>query len=359
MKSFLFILSVSLFWLFSGCTAPAPEEPETTDTPAAVDKTPAPAQPAMHPQAAAFVAALPPGLAEKQIRAIRKAASGDPSELAVYRLKEEQPPPAGITVRNLEYESGDTARAIRLYIPETGSKEPRPAILYLHGGGWVLGSIQRCSRFCGELAAKSGAIVAAPDYRLAPESPYPAALDDTLAAYNFLSTGADEFGMDADRIFLAGDSAGGQLAVTAALKEFETTEEKPAGLILFYPVVTLEPDARESRTLYGKGFNLDSDLMDAFGAAYVPEPAIRREPFVSPLGAELSVLPPVLLVTAEFDILRDQAAEFAQKLKKGGVPVRARRYKGAVHGFITFPGMDAFFQQGVADAASFLRDAGK
>ena len=223
----------------------------------------------------------------------------------------------------------------------------------------MLGSIQRCSSFCAELALKTGAAVAAPDYRLAPEAPWPAALDDVLAAYNYLTTNADDYNIDPDRLVLAGDSAGGQLAATAALKEFETTEEKPAGLILFYPVVTLEPDSRESWKRCGKGFNLDADLMEEFNAAYVPDPAQRKEPLVSPLNAAPESFPPVLLVTAEYDILRDQATDFAAGLRKAGVPVRVRRYRGAVHGFITFPGLEIFFRQGVEDAASFLDGLGR
>lgn len=114
-----------------------------------------------------------------------------------------------------------------------------------------------------------------------------------LAAYNYLTTNADDYNIDPDRLVLAGDSAGGQLAATAALKEFETTEEKPAGLILFYPVVTLEPDSRESWKRCGKGFNLDADLMEEFNAAYVPDPAQRKEPLVSPLNAAPESFPPV------------------------------------------------------------------
>lgn len=121
---------------------------------------------------------------------------------------------------------------------------------------------------------------------------------------------------------LAGDSAAAT-AATAALMEFETTEEKPAGLILFYPVVTLEPDSRESWKRCGKGFNLDADLMEEFNAAYVPDPAQRKEPLVSPLNAAPESFPPVLLVTAEYDILQRSRRRISrQGLRKAGVPVR-------------------------------------
>ena len=308
----------------------------------------------LHPETQTFLAGMPSGLAELQTKAIREAIAGNGALLKQVRnsRKVDTVPPSGVTTEELSFEG----LPIRLY------RTPGPVrvlVLYLHGGGWVLGSIQRCSSFCAELALKTGAAVAAPDYRLAPEAPWPAALDDVLAAYNYLTTNADDYNIDPDRLVLAGDSAGGQLAATAALKEFETTEEKPAGLILFYPVVTLEPDNRESWKRCGKGFNLDADLMEEFNAAYVPDPAQRKEPLVSPLNAAPESFPPVLLVTAEYDILRDQATDFAAGLRKAGVPVRVRRYRGAVHGFITFPGLEIFFRQGVEDAASFLDGLGR
>lgn len=355
-------LSVIPCLALSGCvsdkTEPAPP-PATESSPAPETCVPAQPETGLHPQAAEFLRRQPAELAARQMEAIREARNGNPAALAPWRLTEEPFLPEGVKILNLEYESEAGPRALRLFLPESAAGTPRAAVLYLHGGGWVLGSIQRCSSFCAELALKTGAAVAAPDYRLAPEAPWPAALDDVLAAYNYLTTNADDYNIDPDRLVLAGDSAGGQLAATAALKEFETTEEKPAGLILFYPVVTLEPDSRESWKRCGKGFNLDADLMEEFNAAYVPDPAQRKEPLVSPLNAAPESFPPVLLVTAEYDILRDQATDFAAGLRKAGVPVRVRRYRGAVHGFITFPGLEIFFRQGVEDAASFLDGLGR
>ena len=161
--------------------------------------------------------------------------------------------------------------------------------------------------------------------------------------------------VDPDRIFLAGDSAGGHLAITAALKLADEFKQKPAGLILFYPVTTLEPGINGSWLRYGRGFTNDSRLMEAFQDAYCPNLNQRRERFVSPLMTDLSALPPFLLITAECDVLSDQGREFAERARRQGVRVIHEELPGAVHIFITMPGMEQAYRTAFEQTLSFLK----
>ena len=190
----------------------------------------------LHPETQTFLAGMPSGLAELQTKAIREAIAGNGALLKQVRnsRKVDTVPPSGVTTEELSFEG----LPIRLY------RTPGPVrvlVLYLHGGGWVLGGIPSCSRFCGALAEQEEVAVAACDYRLAPEHPYPAALDDTVKFYDWAKQrypGA--------RIILAGDSAGGNLAVAAALRLLDERKKTVDGLILFYPVASLQQDRSES-----------------------------------------------------------------------------------------------------------------
>lgn len=297
----------------------------------------------LHPETQTFLAGMPSGLAELQTKAIREAIAGNGALLKQVRnsRKVDTVPPSGVTTEELSFEG----LPIRLY------RTPGPVrvlVLYLHGGGWVLGGIPSCSRFCGALAEQEEVAVAACDYRLAPEHPYPAALDDTVKFYDWAKQrypGA--------RIILAGDSAGGNLAVAAALRLLDKRKKTVDGLILFYPVASLQQDRSESWKKYGKGYALDSRLMEAFNDAYVPDAARRAERYVSPLGTDLKGLPKTLLITSEYDILRDQGEELGRRMKAAGVDVRMLRFDGAPHIFISMPGLDTFFDRALKESVAF------
>ncbi len=258
----------------------------------------------------------------------------------------------GILSKDIQLESETGTEIMRLYQPESPSAQPRGAVLFLHG-------IDRnTARFCSELAAKSGFMVAAPELHIAPESPWTAALDDALAAYNYLCTNADELGVDSERIFLAGDGIGALLAVAAAYNEYDTTGEKPTGLLLFYPYTAAEAENRgESWTRYGENFGYDAAAMEAFTDAWLPS-AKERQETASLFTVDPASMPPMLVIVSGCDILRDQGLKFALQLRKGEVPVRIRRYNGALHGFLTRPGLELFLQKGIADAALFLAGNG-
>lgn len=305
---------------------------------------------AVSPEARQFIRKIPRGLSDRQELAIRRAIGGDPRDLNAVRNSRNIPVqlPAGVRVSDFRI---DRIPA-RLYLPVNGRK--LPLVIYLHGGGWTFGSINSCARFCGDLAASGAAAVLAVDYRLAPENPYPAALDDTVTVFRRASRHIPE-AVDPNRIFLAGDSAGGHLAITAALKLADDSKLKPTGLILFYPVTTLEPCINGSWLRYGRGFTNDSKLMEAFQDAYCPNRNQRRDRFVSPLMTDLSALPPFLLISAECDVLSDQGREFAERAKRQGVRVIHEELPGAVHIFITMPGMEQAYRTAFERTLSFLK----
>ena len=288
----------------------------------------------------AFLAARDADAQERMTFAVRSALQGNFSLLNRVRsgMLQDAEPPSGVRVENTRVAD----RRIRFYFP--GVVSGKAIVLYLHGGGWTLGGLEGSARFCGDLAKVSGLDVATLDYRLAPEHRASAALEDVLAAVRMLR----ERGYR--RIYLAGDSAGGNLAASAAGKERSAI----AGVILYYPVVLAKNDRSESWRKYGTGFGLDGSLMEAFNESYAPG-ALANDPAVSPLLAkECAHYPETLIVAAECDVLHDQGKAFAELLKKNGVPVTHRTLSGTIHAFMTYPGMEQAYQEGLCLAVNFL-----
>jgi acetyl esterase len=219
--------------------------------------------------------------------------------------------------------------ACRLFRPDPGA----PVALYLHGGGWALGSVEEAEPLCRRLANRSGWAVLAVGYRLAPEHPYPAAIEDVERAVAWLEREGAALGVDASRLALAGDSAGANLAAAVTLRARD--RGGPAYLLqaLIYPALDLADEA-PSRLEFAEGFGLDRATVRWHVGSYAPGLADRRRPDVSPLrAASLEGLPPALVVTAEYDPLRDEGEEYAVRLADAGVPVVATRYLGMIHGF--------------------------
>jgi acetyl esterase len=219
----------------------------------------------------------------------------------------------------------------RLYRPESATGG---ALLYLHGGGWAIGSIETHDGLCRELANGSGATVLSVDYRLAPEHPVPAALDDCDAAWHWLRNASDELGLDLDRVALAGDSAGGALAAGLALR-LRDRREPPARLqALVYPCVDPALDSA-SAVEFARGYRLTRANMRWFWRAYLggAEPTPEAAPA---LAENLHDLPPALVITASHDVLRDEGEAYAARLRAAGVPTELVRVKGTLHGFLRF-----------------------
>ena len=221
----------------------------------------------------------------------------------------------------------------RLYRPVAG---PAPLVVYLHGGGWTIGSLDSHDRMCRRLADGSGAAVLAIDYRLAPEHPWPALVNDTVAALRWVATAPAGLGEAPTAVAVAGDSAGGTLAALGCLR---LRDEYPPALpdlqVLLYANTDLtgsQPSMREKAT----GWGLDAATVRFFNSQWVPDQARWSDPGVSPLHApDLSGLPSALVVSAEHDPLRDESEVYARRLRDAGVQVELRREPGLIHGFMT------------------------
>jgi acetyl esterase len=295
-------------------------------------------------QLAALVAQMPAAFADVGVAAIRE---GIAARAAVRSRGPEMH-----TVRNLRI--GELVA--RLYSPVA---EPTPLVVYLHGGGWTVGSLESHDRACRRLAQGSGASVLAVDYRLAPEHPWPASVDDTVAALRWVASAPVELGWRPSAVAIAGDSAGGTLAALACLR---LRDEDPAALpdmqVLLYANTDLTgayPSMREKAS----GWGLDADAVRFFNSQWVPDERRWSDPGVSPLHApDLSGLPRAVIVSAEHDPLRDESEAYASRLRAAGVEVELRREPGLIHSFMLLdevsPACSAAADRVAADVRSHL-----
>jgi len=242
----------------------------------------------------------------------------------------------------------------RLYDPRGGAGAP--VAVFLHGGGWCLGGLDTHDALCRHLAARSGCAVLAVDYRLAPEHPWPAAVEDAEAAIGWLRREGAGLGVDRGRTALVGDSAGGALAAVLARRA------RDAGLphraqVLVYPVI--DPAmAAPSYAEYANGFGLTAEEMAGYWAAYLPDPANRAHPDAAPSSAgALAGLPPALVLTAEHDVLRDEGEAYALALAEAGVRSVLVRYLGVPHGFVRALALFDAAPVAADQAAAFLAGA--
>jgi acetyl esterase len=231
----------------------------------------------------------------------------------------------------------------------------RPVVVFLHGGGWVIGSVDTHDALCQQLAVQVPALVVSVDYRLAPEHPFPAGLEDGLAATAWVSKHARELGADPDRLAVAGDSAGGNMSAVISRRARDSGGPPIIFQLLLYPPTDLA-NSYPSHKENGEGYLLTSEMMDWFADHYLGD-RDRRDPDISPLYAQnLSELPPALVVTAEFDPLRDEGEVYAERLRGAGVDVRLVRYDGMIHGFLQMNGVVHGAATAIADVAGTLRE---
>jgi acetyl esterase len=292
-----------------------------------------------------------------------KAASGAPPlwELAPDEAR------AGVTANNAMIPAGPDVESVRdIVIPSKAGGmparvySPSPSapglVLYYHGGGWVVGSLDGWDASVRALAVTSGCDVVSVDYRLAPEHVFPAAADD---AYDALLWAASDAGPGAGRpIVVAGDSAGGNLAAVAALRARDFGGPPVALQVLVYPVVDSDLDRRSYLEYDGDEFILNRRDMSWFWDQYTPDPAARANPYASPLRAcSLSGLPPAYLVTAEHDPLRDEGFAYADRLRAARVPVEHRHFGSQIHAFFTFTGVLDDADKAVSEVAAAIRSA--
>lgn len=241
----------------------------------------------------------------------------------------------------------------RVHRPRTDA--PLPVLLYLHGGGWVWGSVDTHDRLMREYAAAAGCAVIGPDYALSPEARFPTALEECRAVLRWVAEHGAEWGLDPARIVVGGDSAGANLAVGVALRD--RAEANPValrGLLLNYGVwdhTLSTPSYRE----FGAGYGLTREKMRFYWEAYCPDAVDRLSPLASPLRAELGGLPPCLLHIAELDPLASENFVAVERLREARVAVEARCFPGTVHGFLRACGHVAAADEAVRDAGAWLR----
>ncbi|KWS15110.1 alpha/beta hydrolase [Pseudomonas syringae] len=231
---------------------------------------------------------------------------------------------------------------IRVYRPLGVDSDPQSGLIYLHGGGWVIGSLDTHDKVCRRLADTCGCIVVAVDYRLAPEHPFPAGPQDAIAASRWILDNAEKLGLDSSSIGIIGDSAGGGLSAVACLAHREVPGPQLRCQVLIYPGVdnSLEGEQRLSRIEQAETPPLGGRAMRTMVSSYLPDPSACLDWRASPLlASDHSNLPPALIITGGFDPLRDEDFAYANRLATSGVEVLHRHYPGQVHGFIEMGGV--------------------
>ena len=294
------------------------------------------------------------GLVEPTIEAARRRYRRD---MVVHRGPKT---PVG-AVRELVIASPGREIPARYYgPPETGDEVGRqaPLLVFLHGGGFVIGDLDTHDEACRILCRHGNLHVLAVDYRLAPEHPFPAALDDAWSAYAWARSHAAHLGADPACITIGGDSAGGNLAAVTVQRAKAEGVPMPAAQLLVYPATdTRDTDRHPSQALFGEGLFLTNADRDAFTRAYIGGSGVAHDdPRVAPLRArDLAGLPPALVVTAGFDLLRDEAEAYGRALQRAGGHVQLLRYPSMAHGFINLTGICRAAREATVEVATTLR----
>ncbi|GAA4698320.1 alpha/beta hydrolase [Phytohabitans rumicis] len=250
--------------------------------------------------------------------------------------------------------------SVRIVRP-AGASGTLPAILYIHGAGWVFGNAHTHDRLVRELAVGADAAVVFPNYSLSPEAKYPTAIEESYAVATWIAGSGAAHGLDPARIAIAGDSVGGNMSAALTVLAKRRGGVQFVQQVLFYPVTDAAFDTPSYRR-FGEGYFLRRDAMRWFWDQYTTDPAQRAEITASPLRAsldDLTGLPPALVITAEADVLRDEGEAYANKLRQAGVPVTAVRYQGIIHDFVMLNALrdTSAATAAINQAATTLRDA--
>jgi len=243
----------------------------------------------------------------------------------------------------------------RVYRPPSAG--PLPVVVYFHGGGWVVGNVETHDNLCQQLAVGVPAVVVSVDYRLAPEHRFPAAVDDAVAALRWVASQAARLGGDPAHLAVAGDSAGGNLAAVVSRVARDDNGPPIAFQLLIYPA-TDATRCQPSHVENAEGYLLTADALEWFLDLYLEPGTDREDPDVSPFFAkDLSGLPPALVITAEYDPLRDEGEAYADRLVEAGVEVTVSRYPGMIHGFVTFDALLDGGRRAIAEGVEALARA--
>jgi acetyl esterase len=250
---------------------------------------------------------------------------------------------------------------VRLYRPASPASAPLPVLVWFHGGGWVIGDLETSDSTCRELAVRSQCAVVSVDYRRAPEAPFPAAVDDCWAVTEWVAVPANgaSLGVDSSRVAVGGDSAGGNVAAIVAQKAAAAGSPSLVFQLLVYPVTDMQ-FGHPSMSENAEGYLLTRESMYWFRSHYLSNEADVLNPLASPLLAEDSAMAgvaPALVITAEYDPLRDEGEAYARKLEAAGVPAKATRYDGQIHGFFGMQAVLDDAHRALDEAAGALRAA--
>ncbi|MFT3814912.1 MAG: alpha/beta hydrolase [Acidovorax sp.] len=299
---------------------------------------------------------------DPQIAQVLKALETAPpmETMTLQELRDVYPPPTAREPvgeeQDLLIASAEGGFPARLYRPL--EQQHAGLTVFFHGGGFVIGSIESHDAVCRQLCNLTGAAVLSVEYRLAPEHKFPAAPDDCLHAVRWAAQQAPAWGLDARRLVLAGDSAGGTLAAVTALRLRDEGGPPLAGQVLVYPVTGYHTPPTPSYLENANGYFLTRASMVRFWREYLPREEDAAHPHAAPLRApDLSGLPPALVLTAEFDPLRDEGERFAHRLLDAGVPVTLRRENGLIHGFFRMSAVSDKARGAVEDTAQWIRQA--
>jgi acetyl esterase len=284
---------------------------------------------------------LPPKQARARVR--RSAESSDGPPIPMAELLEFELPGGGGPLK------------ARFYVPFNAPPPPRPMLVHYHGGGWMVGDLETHDSACRFLAAHSGVAILSTTYRLAPEHPFPAAVEDAQASFRWAHALAAELGADPARIAVGGDSAGGNLAAGVCIAMRDQGGPAPAMQLLIYPATeAIVP--LPSRSLFAEGFKLTQLDIDHCERAYLPDKAMGYDQLASVLRApDLSRLPPAYLATAGFDPLRDEGEAYAARMREAGVQVAQRRHPRLSHLFANLTGPCRSARAAMLEAAGALR----
>ena len=295
---------------------------------------------------------------------LRDAFSGDPvltaapmreEAIARGRILQGRPVPvAKVEEMTIPGPAGEIP--IRVYWPTADG--PLPVLVFYHGGGWVIGNLDTSDSLCRMLSNRAPAVVVSVDYRLAPEHRFPAAVDDSYAALEWVSRNAARLNVDPSRIAVGGGSAGGNLAAAVALMARDRAGPGLAYQVLIYPATNLLDLTTASHRNFADGYGLTREHIEFFRDSYLPEVPDRRNPYASPLLAEsLEGLPPAIVITAGFDVLRDEGIAYAERLEAAGVPTILANYPSMIHGFVTMDRLFGEAEQAIDEAAAALSEA--
>ena len=275
-------------------------------------------------------------------RALMAAMRGNAREVEVHTIADHTAPgPAGDV-------------PVRVYSP--AGEGPFPLLVWIHGGGWVLGSVEESDPVARGLSVSADCVVASIEYRLAPEHPFPAGLEDCWAALRWCVDHADDLRVDPDRLAIGGDSAGGNLAAACTVLARDAGGPPLRFQLLVYPVVDFDATTR-SMVDNAEGYLLTREVMQWFYDHYT-HPDQRNDPRAAPLRADdLSGLPPALVITAEYDPLRDEGEAYGRRLAEAGVPVTVTRYDGMIHAFFSMTAFADRALEAEAEAGAALRRA--